>query len=1152
VFTGSFLQSGSININGDITSTGTITAQTLVVQVITSSTEFVTGSTRFGSLLSNTHLFTGSVSITGSLEINGVDYNATSASFDTRITTNSSSISLLSGSFLNASASFDTRITTNSASIALLSGSYLADSASFDNRITVNSASISTLSGSFLTASGSFDTRITTNSASIATLSSSFLAFSASYNTGSFTGSFTGSVLGNLTGTSSFATSASYAFNATSASYAFDATTSSYAVNADLLDGRDSSTFASTGSNYFSGSQTISGSLQLLPTSDPDLSGTNLTDTFLFQSASNTALGYDLYFRQNGNLVKWKWMEGMLETGLLYGGIVTFSGSFVFVSSGSGIIVNHNANTSSEISPIVDYVQWDPITASITNITSSQVTYLYIDDNGALQQQSIPFTPQQYHEYIPLGAVGHFNQQSISAFGSAVRTAYDQGSQVGTFIDAFGPLKVNGYQLNGQTGSLSLSVGSGTTFAHGGFYEFDPEFPSIFSSPSAPTASIVRCFISGSKTVFDTNNGSLYTTINPGFVNNIITGVTSSLSNNNWTIQRVFSFAPTNTLYVYYGQSAYTTFAEALSEISADPFIEGETKPFTTFVGYLVVKSNATSINNIDSRVVEAGLFRSSGAGSGGGSISAANLDDLNDVSIITPVTGEALIYNAGIWSNGYPTSASYAANSTSASYANSSSFTVFAQTASHAEYAISASYASASTSASYALDATTASYAVSALTSSHALTASSADDLVVRGTLTAQQIIVQVITSSVSVVTGSFIVSGSLEALSGITGSLLGTASWAENAISSSYALSATSSSYALSSTSASHANSAISSSYALTASFASNVPATSSFAISASQAESASYALTASFALNIPATASYSLEALSASFAAFAISSSFATTASFALNGGGGGGAQTFAQTTASLTWSFNHNLNTFTPLVQVYDSSYNSIIPDSIVGITADDIQITFVAPQTGFAIISTGGSITVTGSNAQLNQTAAATTWSFYHNLNTTYPVFTIFDENNDVIIPQRINVENANTASIYFTTARTGTAVAANCGLSGSTFESASYATFAETSTSASFATNTISASYALNSTNAVSASWITGSNVVGTVASATSASFATTAVTASYLNPIVNSYIILSQVSQSLDFADDAAAAAGGVPLGGLYRNGNFILIRIS
>jgi hypothetical protein len=31
-----------------------------------------------------------------------------------------------------------------------------------------------------------------------------------------------------------------------------------------------------------------------------------------------------------------------------------------------------------------------------------------------------------------------------------------------------------------------------------------------------------------------------------------------------------------------------------------------------------------------------------------------------------------------------------------------------------------------------------------------------------------------------------------------------------------------------------------------------------------------------------------------------------------------------------------------------------------------------------------------------------------------------------------------------------------------------------------------------------------------------------------------------------------LNFVDDEAAAIGGVPLGGLYRNGNFIVIRIA
>jgi len=45
---------------------------------------------------------------------------------------------------------------------------------------------------------------------------------------------------------------------------------------------------------------------------------------------------------------------------------------------------------------------------------------------------------------------------------------------------------------------------------------------------------------------------------------------------------------------------------------------------------------------------------------------------------------------------------------------------------------------------------------------------------------------------------------------------------------------------------------------------------------------------------------------------------------------------------------------------------------------------------------------------------------------------------------------------------------------------------------------------------------------------------------------------VENGFVILTQVSSSLNYANDNAAALNGVPVGGLYRNGNFIQIRIS
>ena len=70
--TGSNTFEGIQTINSNLIVTGSITAQTLVVQTITSSVDFVTGSTRFGSISANTHVFTGSMAISGSgITING-------------------------------------------------------------------------------------------------------------------------------------------------------------------------------------------------------------------------------------------------------------------------------------------------------------------------------------------------------------------------------------------------------------------------------------------------------------------------------------------------------------------------------------------------------------------------------------------------------------------------------------------------------------------------------------------------------------------------------------------------------------------------------------------------------------------------------------------------------------------------------------------------------------------------------------------------------------------------------------------------------------------------------------------------------------------------------------------------------------------------
>jgi len=65
-----YATTGSNTFTGAQVIQGTLTAQTLVVQTVTSSVLFTTGSNRLGSSLSNVQELTGSVGITGSLSVN--------------------------------------------------------------------------------------------------------------------------------------------------------------------------------------------------------------------------------------------------------------------------------------------------------------------------------------------------------------------------------------------------------------------------------------------------------------------------------------------------------------------------------------------------------------------------------------------------------------------------------------------------------------------------------------------------------------------------------------------------------------------------------------------------------------------------------------------------------------------------------------------------------------------------------------------------------------------------------------------------------------------------------------------------------------------------------------------------------------------------
>lgn len=138
----------------------------------------------------------------------------------------------------------------------------------------------------------------------------------------------------------------------------------------------------------------------------------------------------------------------------------------------------------------------------------------------------------------------------------------------------------------------------------------------------------------------------------------------------------------------------------------------------------------------------------------------------------------------------------------------------------------------------------------------------------------------------------------------------------------------------------------------------------------------------------------------------------SSYAVTASYAENGGvtqiiagtnvsifptngkgivtisatavnGSAGSSVTASFTNLSTWNFNHALGNRNVLIQVYDSIYNQIIPQTINLVDDNNATITFPTSETGFAIASLGG----TPASASYTTTASyAITASYALNAN----------------------------------------------------------------------------------------------------------------------------------------------------------------------
>jgi hypothetical protein len=403
-----------------------------------------------------------------------------------------------------------------------------------------------------------------------------------------------------------------------------------------------------TGSFNVSGGISAGNYIQMLPVATVAIP-TNQTASYIYTSGSTN----DLYFTQYQpgtnftNTTRLRWLEGMLTTGLLHGGVLsTVTGSTTFsITSGSGIILTYNASIGEDPYPTIDYVNWPAyVSQSVTYITSSLITYIAINATGGIIQQTSPFTLTTDSDYITIGRVLHQSGSVTNGVSTQPVVSYGTNHWQDDFTRAFGPLKVSGHILAASGSTLGITKTAGDSYVIGRNYTTDPNNPNNITSTTdtAVTVSkIYRAYVSGSTLRLDTGvNNAGYTTINPAQYNN--NGTLASVGASQASIQRVYWYPNTvsRAFTVYYGSAVYSdppggtnALDVAQQNIASENFVEGEnTAGAAILVGYILALGSATDLSDTaQARFIQAGVSRGAGAGGGGGvavgATNAAGLD---------------------------------------------------------------------------------------------------------------------------------------------------------------------------------------------------------------------------------------------------------------------------------------------------------------------------------------------------------------------------------------------------------------------------------------------------------------------------------------------------------------------------------------------
>lgn len=369
---------------------------------------------------------------------------------------------------------------------------------------------------------------------------------------------------------------------------------------------------------------------------------TGVTDGIIYVSVENENINLSLTTREQNIAIGDVSSTGVYE----FAGLSAITGGTTFnVGAAKGWIVTNTDGSTTN--PDVKHIVFSGITgATVTDIANSYITYVLLNSNGDMYQQTTFPTCQQRRENIFLGKIAHIDKTVVTT----VLSQPDQIlSPVSQLRDMFRPIPLinDGVYVQANGANLNINTSSGTLYGLGiNFTNSDLSPDRILVSAQIPATFRYRTQTGGTSadvTLIDPTNYD---------VGGIITPVPGGIGSKNATNQRVF-LLQNGEIRVQYGQAVYPGVVEAVAAAQTESYIIFPGfKTDAILIGIICVERNCISLlDTTSSRILTVSKFGDVAGAAGGQSVTTLQIayDNSTNPEIVTNSTLGAVTLKNGI-----------------------------------------------------------------------------------------------------------------------------------------------------------------------------------------------------------------------------------------------------------------------------------------------------------------------------------------------------------------------------------------------------------------------------------------------------------------------------------------------------------------------